>query len=145
MTPHVAGCAEAVQHDDRWTMSADAYVDLGAVGFDLTRLHTGREGVDAVLMSDVVHRFTPRFKGTGPLSRGGRVAPSHPLISLAGALDRSPDWRYSTRYTSYETPPGRRAPTAMKMPSLSLASSGAEVSMLTVVRNVYSAGSTSSP
>src|SRR4051794_11601903 len=78
MTPHVAGCAEAVQHDDRWTMSADAYVDLGAVGFDLTRLHAGREGVDAVLMSDVVHRFTPPLKGTGPLSasRSGRpVAP----------------------------------------------------------------------
>src|SRR4051812_35952580 len=63
MTPHAARCAEAVQHDDRWTMPADAHVDLGAVGFDLTRLHTGREGVDAVLMSVVVHRFTPRFQG----------------------------------------------------------------------------------
>src|SRR3954468_13534633 len=31
-------------------MPPDAYVDLGAVGFDLTRLHTGREGVDAILM-----------------------------------------------------------------------------------------------
>jgi hypothetical protein len=51
MTPHVPRCAEAVQHDDRWTMPADAYVDPGAVGFDLTRLHTGREGVDAILMS----------------------------------------------------------------------------------------------
>jgi hypothetical protein len=48
-----------VQHDDRWTMPADAYVDLGAVGFDLTRLHTGREGVDPILMFVVVHRFTP--------------------------------------------------------------------------------------
>jgi hypothetical protein len=28
MTPHVARCAEAVQHDDRRTMPADAYVDL---------------------------------------------------------------------------------------------------------------------
>jgi hypothetical protein len=46
VTPHVAGCAEAVQHDDRWTVPADAYVDLGVVGLDLTRLHTGREGVD---------------------------------------------------------------------------------------------------
>jgi hypothetical protein len=63
MTPHVARCAEAVQHDDRWTMPADAYVDLGAVGFDLTRLHTGREGVDAILMSVVGHRFTPGLKG----------------------------------------------------------------------------------
>ena len=57
MTPHVACCAEAVQHDDRWTMPADAYVDLGAVGSDLTRLHTGREGVDAILMPVVVHRL----------------------------------------------------------------------------------------
>jgi hypothetical protein len=38
---------------------ADAYVDLRAVGFDLTRLHTGREGVDAILKCVVVHRFTP--------------------------------------------------------------------------------------
>src|SRR5258708_6154195 len=57
MTPHVARCAEAMQHDDRWTMPADAYVDLGAVGLDLMRLHTGREGVDAILMSVVVHRL----------------------------------------------------------------------------------------
>src|ERR1700722_3340623 len=64
MTPHVASCAEAVQHDDRWTMPADAYVDLGAVGFDLTRLHTDREGVDAILMSVVVHRITLGLKGT---------------------------------------------------------------------------------
>ena len=57
MAPHVARCAEAVQHDDRWTMPADAYVDRGAVSFDLTRLHTGREGVDAVPMFVVVPRF----------------------------------------------------------------------------------------
>ncbi|MBO3678691.1 hypothetical protein [Streptomyces sp. NEAU-YJ-81] len=63
MTPHVARCAEAVQHDDRWTMPADAYVDLGTVGFDLTRLHTGREWVNAILMPVVVHRFTPGFEG----------------------------------------------------------------------------------
>jgi hypothetical protein len=25
-----------VQQDDRWTVPADAYVDLGAVGLDLT-------------------------------------------------------------------------------------------------------------
>jgi len=36
MTPHVARRAEAVQHDDCWTVPADAYVDLRAVGFDLT-------------------------------------------------------------------------------------------------------------
>jgi hypothetical protein len=53
-----------MQHDDRWTMPGDAYVDLGAVGVDLTRLHTGRAGVDAILMSIVVHRFTPDLKGT---------------------------------------------------------------------------------
>src|SRR4051795_10885279 len=79
MAPHVARCAEAVQHDDRRAMSADAYVDLGAVGFDLTRLHTGREGVDAVLMSDVVHRFTPRFKGTGALSAWRSGCPVAPV------------------------------------------------------------------
>jgi hypothetical protein len=38
-------------------MTADTYVDLGAVGFDLTRLHAGREGVDAILMPVVVHRL----------------------------------------------------------------------------------------
>src|SRR5258705_3448163 len=54
MASHAARCAEAVQHDARWTMPADAYVDLGAVGFDLTRLHARREGVDAILMSVVV-------------------------------------------------------------------------------------------
>src|SRR4051794_3717181 len=59
-------------------MPADAHVDPGAVGFDLTRLHTGREGVDAILMSVVVHRFYSRFEGTWvPQARAarGRVAP----------------------------------------------------------------------
>src|SRR6266566_2760178 len=55
------------------TTPADAYVDLGAVGFDLTRLHTGREGVDAILMSVVVHRFIPGLKGTWLRRRGGPV------------------------------------------------------------------------
>jgi hypothetical protein len=45
-------------------MPANAYVDLRAVGFDLTRLHTGREGVDAILMSVVVHRIALGLKGT---------------------------------------------------------------------------------
>jgi hypothetical protein len=39
-------------------MTADPHMDLGAIGFDLTRLHTGRDGVDAILMSVVVHHFT---------------------------------------------------------------------------------------
>jgi hypothetical protein len=43
-------------------MPADAYVDLGAVGFDLTRLHSGREGVNGIRLSVVVHRFTPGLK-----------------------------------------------------------------------------------
>jgi hypothetical protein len=84
MTPHVARCAEAVQHDDGWTMPADAYVDLGAVGFDLTRLHTGWEGVDAILMFVVVHRFTPDVKGTW-LRRRGR-----PGIDLRSGLEAPP-------------------------------------------------------
>jgi hypothetical protein len=67
MTPHVARCPEAVQQDDRWTMPADAYVDLGAVGLDLTRLHPGRERVDAILMSVVAHRITPMCD-LGPVS-----------------------------------------------------------------------------
>jgi hypothetical protein len=50
LSSHVARCAEAVQHDDRWTVAADTHVDLGAVGSDL-------EGVDAVVMSVVVHRY----------------------------------------------------------------------------------------
>lgn len=54
----------ALQHDDRWTLPADAYVDLGTIGFDLTRLHPLREGLDAIPMSVVVHRFTPGLKGT---------------------------------------------------------------------------------
>jgi hypothetical protein len=36
-----------------WTMPADAYM-IGAVGFDLTTAYR-REGVDAILMSVVVH------------------------------------------------------------------------------------------
>jgi hypothetical protein len=45
-------------------MPADAYVDRDAVGFDLMRLHRSREGMDTILMSFIVHRFTPNFKGT---------------------------------------------------------------------------------
>jgi hypothetical protein len=62
MTPHVARRAEAVQHDDRRTITADAYVDLGAVGFDLVRLHAGGEGMDAIPTSVVVHRATLRSR-----------------------------------------------------------------------------------
>jgi hypothetical protein len=60
-----------VEHDDRWTMTADAYVDLGAVSFDLTRPHTGRERMDAILMSVVIHRFTLDLKGTWMSSARG--------------------------------------------------------------------------
>ena len=42
MTPHVARCAEAVQHDDRWTMTADPHMDGCTVGFDRPRLHHSR-------------------------------------------------------------------------------------------------------
>src|SRR3954465_4436004 len=72
MSPLFARFEKAVQHDDCSTLPADAYVDLGAVRFDLTRLHTGREGVDALLMSVVVHRFTPGLEGTWLRRRGRR-------------------------------------------------------------------------
>jgi hypothetical protein len=42
--PHVARRAEAVQHDDRWTMTADPHMDGCTVGFDRPRLHHSREG-----------------------------------------------------------------------------------------------------
>jgi hypothetical protein len=68
-------------------MPADAYVDLGAVGFDLTRLHTGREGVDAILMSVVVHRLTPGLKGTWMSSpRGSDGAAAVPLTAFEAVL-----------------------------------------------------------
>jgi hypothetical protein len=64
VAPHVARCAEAVQHNNRRTMPADAYVDRDAVGFDLMRLHRSREGMDTILTPVIVHRLTPNLKGT---------------------------------------------------------------------------------
>src|SRR3954468_6696398 len=98
MTPHVARCAEAVQHDDRRTLPADAYVDLGAVRFDLTGLHTGWEGVDAILMSVVVHRFTPGLEGTWLRRRGRpgeRAAFGHGSPAWTAGLLST--WRCSSR------------------------------------------------
>jgi hypothetical protein len=46
-------------------MVADTHMDRDAVGFDLTRLHRGREGIDAILMSVVAHRFTPGLRENG--------------------------------------------------------------------------------
>src|SRR5882762_7643297 len=40
--PHVARCAEAVQHDHRRTMTADPHMDGCTVGFDRPRLHHSR-------------------------------------------------------------------------------------------------------
>jgi hypothetical protein len=54
VAPHVPRCAEAVQHNNRRTMPAHAYVDRDAVGFDLMRLHRSREGMDTILMSVIV-------------------------------------------------------------------------------------------
>jgi hypothetical protein len=65
VAPHVARCAEAVQHDDRWTMTADPHMDGCTVGFDRPRLHHSREVMDAILMSVIVHRFTPNLKRNG--------------------------------------------------------------------------------
>jgi hypothetical protein len=39
-------------------MPSDAYVHRDAVDFDLMRLHRSREGMDTILMSFIVHRFT---------------------------------------------------------------------------------------
>jgi hypothetical protein len=64
VTPHVARCAEAVQHNNCRTTPSDAYVDREAVGFDLMRLHRSRKGMDTILMSVIVHRSTPNLKGT---------------------------------------------------------------------------------
>jgi hypothetical protein len=64
MTPHVARCAEAVQHDHCRAMTADPHMDGCTVGFDLMRLHRSREGMDTIPMSVIVHRFTPNLKGT---------------------------------------------------------------------------------
>jgi hypothetical protein len=51
-------------------MPADTYVDRDAVGFDLMRLHRSREGMDTILMSFIVHRFTLNLKGTRIHPRG---------------------------------------------------------------------------
>jgi hypothetical protein len=56
--------SSTASRSDRRTMPADAYVDRNAVGFDLMRLHRRREGMDTILMSVIVHRFTPNLKGT---------------------------------------------------------------------------------
>jgi hypothetical protein len=64
MTPHIDRRAETVQQYDHRAMPADAHMDRGAIRFDLTRPHTDREGVDAILTSVVVHHFTPGLKGT---------------------------------------------------------------------------------
>src|SRR6266446_4467681 len=89
MTPHVARCAEAVQHDDRWTMPADAYVDLGAVGFDLTQLHTRREGVHAILVS-VVAGHEASFRVERSERRRVAVCSRSTGIAPVVALVRSP-------------------------------------------------------
>jgi hypothetical protein len=56
MTPHVARCAEALQHDDRWTMTADPHMDGCTVGFDRPRLHHGREGINPIYVGIPAHR-----------------------------------------------------------------------------------------
>src|SRR5258708_30621156 len=56
MTPHVARCAEAVQHDDRWTMTANPDMDGCTVGFDPPRLHHSREGINPIYVGMLAHR-----------------------------------------------------------------------------------------
>src|SRR4029434_1996485 len=59
MTPHVARCAEAVQHNDRWTMTADPHMDGSTVGFDRPRLHHSREGINPIYVRMLAHLCTP--------------------------------------------------------------------------------------
>ncbi len=56
MTPHVTRCPEAVQHDDRWTMTADPHMDGYTVGFDRPRLHHNREGINPIYVGMLAHR-----------------------------------------------------------------------------------------
>src|SRR3954463_251319 len=59
MTPHVARCTEAVQHDDRWTMAADPHMDGCTVGFDRPRLHHSREGINPIYVDMLAHLCIP--------------------------------------------------------------------------------------
>ncbi|HEY2606834.1 MAG TPA: hypothetical protein VGJ10_12710 [Paraburkholderia sp.] len=74
MTSHVARCAEAVQHDDRWTMTADPHMDGCTVGFDRPRLHHSREGINTIYVGMLAHLRTPGLLPVGGISgslRGG--------------------------------------------------------------------------
>src|SRR5689334_24473185 len=55
MTPHVARCAEAVQHDHCRAMTADPHMDGCTVGFDRPRLHHGREGINPIYVGMLAH------------------------------------------------------------------------------------------
>ena len=55
MPPHVARCAEAVQHDHRRTMTADPHMDGCTVGFDRPRLHHSREGINPIYVGMLAH------------------------------------------------------------------------------------------
>src|SRR5438874_13205967 len=61
MTPHVARCAEAVQHDHCRAMTADPHMDGCTVGFDRPRLHHSREGINPIYVRMLVHLVYSRF------------------------------------------------------------------------------------
>jgi hypothetical protein len=86
-------------------MPPDPYVDLGAVGFDLTRLHTGREGVDAILMFVAVgHEASFRVERSerrhvAVCARSSGIAPVVALVrSPVDRLDKR--LGYASRYSS---------------------------------------------
>ena len=81
MPPHVARCAEAMQHNDRWTVTADPHMDGCTVGFDRPRLHRSREGINPIYVVMFAHLYTPDLlpvEGIGGPLRGGTA------ISCAG-------------------------------------------------------------
>src|SRR5450432_1022106 len=55
MTPHVARCAEAVQHDHCLAMAADPHMDGCTVGFDRPRPHHSREGINPIYVGMLAH------------------------------------------------------------------------------------------
>src|SRR6266852_353093 len=74
MTPHVARCAEAVQHDHCRAMTADPHMDGCTVGFDRPRLHHSREGINPIYAGMLAHLCTPGLLlvgGIGGSLRGG--------------------------------------------------------------------------
>src|SRR5260370_38539977 len=89
MTPHVARCAEAVQHDHCRAMTADPHMDGYTVGFDRPRLHHSREGINSIYVGMLAHFVYSRFASSWG-DRGGRLSGRSRLHQVERTLDVAP-------------------------------------------------------